>query len=55
MCSQALQYIFHKSGYHFQKGAVARQFTREITGPGILFAQGMSFSCWTCGRGTHRE
>ncbi|OJT07986.1 Cytochrome P450 4F5 [Trametes pubescens] len=36
---KALQYIFHKSGYHFQKGAVARQFTREITGPGILFAQ----------------
>ncbi|OSD02196.1 PAH-inducible cytochrome P450 monooxygenase PC-PAH 1 [Trametes coccinea BRFM310] len=35
---KALQYIFHKSGYHFVKPAVARQFTREITGPGILFA-----------------
>ncbi|KAI0714601.1 cytochrome P450 [Earliella scabrosa] len=36
---KALQYIFHKSGYHFPKTAVARQVTREITGPGILFAQ----------------
>ncbi|KAH9885379.1 PAH-inducible cytochrome P450 monooxygenase PC-PAH 1 [Cubamyces lactineus] len=36
---KALQYIFHKSGYHFSKGPVARQMTREITGPGILFAQ----------------
>lgn len=38
--SQALQYIFHKSGYHFPKTPASRQFTREITGPGILFAQG---------------
>ncbi|KAI0829070.1 PAH-inducible cytochrome P450 monooxygenase PC-PAH 1 [Trametes gibbosa] len=37
---KALQYIFHKSGYHFSKGPVARQFSREITGPGILFAEG---------------
>ncbi|KAI0652675.1 PAH-inducible cytochrome P450 monooxygenase PC-PAH 1 [Trametes meyenii] len=37
---KALQYIFHKSGYHFPKPAVARQFTREITGSGILFAEG---------------
>ncbi|KAI0658317.1 PAH-inducible cytochrome P450 monooxygenase PC-PAH 1 [Cubamyces menziesii] len=36
---KALQYIFHKSGYHFTKGPVARQMTREITGPGILYAQ----------------
>ncbi|CDO77274.1 hypothetical protein BN946_scf184753.g24 [Trametes cinnabarina] len=37
-CFSALQYIFHKSGYHFVKPAVARQITREITGDGILFA-----------------
>ncbi|KAH9935136.1 PAH-inducible cytochrome P450 monooxygenase PC-PAH 1 [Epithele typhae] len=36
---KALQYIFHKSGYHFPKTATSRQFSREITGPGILFAQ----------------
>ncbi|TBU50069.1 cytochrome P450 [Dichomitus squalens] len=36
---KALQYIFHKSGYHFPKSAVARQFSREIAGSGILFAQ----------------
>ncbi|KAI0354772.1 PAH-inducible cytochrome P450 monooxygenase PC-PAH 1 [Trametes cingulata] len=35
---KALQYIFHKSGYHFPKPAVARQITREIAGNGILFA-----------------
>ncbi|KAI0779018.1 PAH-inducible cytochrome P450 monooxygenase PC-PAH 1 [Trametes elegans] len=35
---KALQYIFHKSGYHFKKTTVARQFTREITGAGILYA-----------------
>ena len=39
---QALQYIFHKSGYRFPKGAVSRQFTREVAGPGIIFAQGTS-------------
>ncbi|KAH9854395.1 PAH-inducible cytochrome P450 monooxygenase PC-PAH 1 [Lenzites betulinus] len=37
---KALQYIFHKSGYHFSKGQVSRQFSREIAGPGILFAEG---------------
>ncbi|KAI0641434.1 PAH-inducible cytochrome P450 monooxygenase PC-PAH 1 [Trametes meyenii] len=35
---KALQYIFHKSGYHFPKTAVARQITREISGSGLLFA-----------------
>ncbi|KAM5532813.1 hypothetical protein V8D89_013532 [Ganoderma adspersum] len=35
---KALQHIFHKSGYHFPKSAVARQITREIAGEGILYA-----------------
>ncbi len=30
--SQALQYILHKSGYHFVKGAVSVQIVREING-----------------------
>ncbi|KAI0640269.1 PAH-inducible cytochrome P450 monooxygenase PC-PAH 1 [Trametes polyzona] len=41
---KALQYIFHKSGYHFSKGPIARQFSREIAGPGILFAEGQDHS-----------
>ncbi|KAJ8474242.1 hypothetical protein ONZ51_g7351 [Trametes cubensis] len=36
---KALQYIFHKSGYHFTKGPFGRQTAREIAGPGILYAQ----------------
>lgn len=38
--SQALQYIHHKSGYHFPKAVFMQQISREINGDGILTANG---------------
>ncbi|KAH9942950.1 PAH-inducible cytochrome P450 monooxygenase PC-PAH 1 [Amylocystis lapponica] len=37
---KALQHIYHKSGYNYPKTVVARYITRQITGDGILFAEG---------------
>ncbi|EIW63773.1 cytochrome P450, partial [Trametes versicolor FP-101664 SS1] len=36
----ALQYIHHKSGYHFPKAVFMQQISREINGDGILTATG---------------
>ncbi|TFK92813.1 PAH-inducible cytochrome P450 monooxygenase PC-PAH 1 [Polyporus arcularius HHB13444] len=41
---KALQYMLHKSGYHFQKSVVSRTVSGEITGPGILVAQDQDHS-----------
>ncbi|EMD37290.1 hypothetical protein CERSUDRAFT_113940 [Gelatoporia subvermispora B] len=38
--AKALQHIFHKSGYHYPKPVESRQLTRQITGEGILHAEG---------------
>ncbi|RPD64802.1 cytochrome P450 [Lentinus tigrinus ALCF2SS1-6] len=39
---KALQYMLHKSGYHFQKSVVARTVSGELTGAGILVAHEQS-------------
>ncbi|KAF7791574.1 hypothetical protein EIP86_002590 [Pleurotus ostreatoroseus] len=39
---QALQHIFHKSGYHYPKHIEANTMSRVITGRGILYAHGTS-------------
>ncbi|KAI0721412.1 PAH-inducible cytochrome P450 monooxygenase PC-PAH 1 [Cerioporus squamosus] len=36
---KALQYMLHKSGYHFQKSVVSQTVSGEITGAGILVAR----------------
>ncbi|OCH85106.1 PAH-inducible cytochrome P450 monooxygenase PC-PAH 1 [Obba rivulosa] len=38
--AKALQHVFHKSGYHYPKPVESRQLTRQITGEGILRAEG---------------